>query len=86
MNMNNPYVKQYDDNGILSNPIVGSYATEFPQLTRTDRRLPKQKKRFFGNGKQIPLVVGGKFKYLKVLQYAFNKEGNLKTIEHYILQ
>lgn len=34
--MNKPYVKEYDENGIVLNPIVGSYRTKYPN--RKERR------------------------------------------------
>lgn len=40
--MNTPYIKKYDEFGIVINPIVGKYTNESD--TRQTRRLPKQKK------------------------------------------
>ena len=76
--MNEPYVKKYDEKGLLLNPIVKNYL--HVSNNRKTRREGKQKSRFIGNGKNFPLAVYGRFKYKKVLQLL---EG--KKIEHYIL-
>lgn len=84
--MNKPYVKQYNEDGTVSNPLKVNFLTEFPNDNREQRRSPKQKNRFFGNGKNIPLIVGKKYKYRKIMQRAFNlKTNELNKIEHYIL-
>lgn len=81
--INEPYVKQYNELGVLINPIVGKHETQFNN--RTSRREVKQKHRFFGNGKNTPLVILKDFKYLKYRQLELNKEGKKKFIEHYVL-
>lgn len=84
--MNEPYVKQYNEQGICINPVDGIYPTFMPTQNRQGRREVIQKRRFFGNGKNTPLVVGLKFKYKKVIQLAVSKKDNrLHKIEHYIL-
>ncbi len=82
---NVPYTKHYVD-GMIENPIekYAPYVIGLPN--RKDRRIAKQKKRFFGNGKNTPLVVGQKFKYFKFRQLIISKEGKKKYIEHYSLQ
>ena len=77
--MNIPYVKIYDENGILKNPIVGSFLNPFKN--RSQRREVKQKNRFFGNGKNLPLTVTKTVKYLRRIQIV-----GTKKIEHYTLQ
>lgn len=84
--MNTPYVKEYNSDGVVTNPIQGSYVTEFPQMNRKARRDGKQKKRFRGNGKNYPLSVLSSSKYVRLIQWAWNR--NLERwnrIEHYQL-
>lgn len=80
---NKPYVKMYDKNGIIKNPIKTGYLHDFEN--RRERRSLLHKKRFFGNGKNIHLTVIKLSKYLRFRQYLFDDEtGMVKTIEHYI--
>lgn len=94
---NTPYVKQYDENGLVTNPIVGGYKNA-DNSNRSSRR--QRDARFFGNGKQYPLSVSRTVKYLRSIQIVPAKRGwqlNKKTgeaeyvelrskkIEHYIL-
>lgn len=81
--MNQPYVKLYE-NGQLKNPIKGSYLHSEPN--RRKRREHKHKEPFFGCGKNTPLTVTKEMKYLRVRQIEKDKDGNRKTIEHYILK
>ena len=78
--MNTPYVKEYDKNGELLNPINGKYVNEFPN--RQQRKPNRQ--RFFNNKKTYQMVVYGNTAYKKVLQHEINKEGDLIKIEHYL--
>jgi hypothetical protein len=80
--MNTPYVKQYDKNGQLENPILTHYSQSGPN--RKQRR--PRKSRFFGNGKNTPLTLTGPHKYLRVRQITKDKDGKRKVIEQYILQ
>lgn len=70
--MNRPYVKQYDANGDLINPIVSKFLNTEPN--RRDRREEMfNKTRLFSNKKGIQLVVTKigwrKFtKYRKIFQ------------------
>lgn len=74
------YVKQYNDKGECTNPIIGFYAN--PAIGK-----PKLKKqRFFGNGKNTPLTVLSTGKYLRSRQRIECKDGTVKFIEHYILK
>lgn len=79
---NTPYRKQVDQSGVLLNPIKDVYLSQTPN--RSYRR--KRKQRFFGNGKNTPLTVYPRAKYLRVRQVEFDKEGKKKTIEHYLLR
>jgi len=81
--MNTPYVKQYDKNGVLLNPIVGGYYHEFPN--RAERRRAAHPKRFRGNHKGISLTVNQNVKYRRVMQVVFDKDtGKKKNILHYL--
>lgn len=80
--MNIPYVKQYDDNGVILNPIIGKYVNSF--LNRKDRR--NKPTRFMNNSNSTPMVVNGSRRYLKSLQIVQSKNGKIKHIYHYILK
>jgi len=80
--MNVPYVKQYDENGLITNPIVGKYTNNF--LNRSNRR--EKPPRFMNNSNSTHIVVNGGIRYLKSLQKEVDKEGKLKYIYHYILK
>ena len=62
--MNKPYVKEYDENGKLINPIKGSYVSEF--ANRAARR--NKPNRFRGNQKGISLTVVKTDKYKRTIQ------------------
>lgn len=82
--MNTPYVKEYNEEGIVSNPIKEVYTTKGDN--RRQRRAVKQKSRFFGNGKQARLVVHKNGRYKKVVQYVMDNDSDkINRIEHYIL-
>ena len=83
MTSNIPYVKMYNKSGECTNPIDGIYSTGASD--RQSRRSLLQKTRFFGNGKNTPLTVTPTVKYLRVRQRIINKDGSIKTIEHYVL-
>lgn len=82
---NVPYVKQYDDKGLLSNPINGFYKNEHPN--RRSRRSTLNSGRFRGNHKGISLSVvdNGKYstKYERVVQLVALGNNKFKTINHY---
>lgn len=84
--MNIPYVKQYDKNGNVANPIKKTgYINEFPN--RRQRRADKNQPPFVGNGHQYPLDVHGTAKYLRHIQVEWDqKEGRIKRIKHYLIQ
>lgn len=81
--MNIPYVKNFDVNGILINPITQSYLNTHPN--RKSRRSFKNRPRFIGNGKNFPLTCTGVHSYKRVLQTEFGKSGDKKHIYHYLL-
>ena len=76
--MNVPYKKNYDENGVLINPIVEKLENFFPN--RSERRKVKQKARFFGNGKNVSLTVTKTSRYLRRIQLIGSKR-----VEHYVL-
>ena len=95
--INQPYIKQYNEDGEVSNPIVGSYN----HLTSSNRRIRRNNpaQRFKGNKKGCSLTVGQKFKYHRVIQQTKETlvqakksiEFSVKTIpahriEHYLLK
>ncbi len=76
--MNKPYVKVYDTEGIITNPIKGSYISKSPN--RSQRRFTAQ--RFKGNHKGVSLTINDEYAYRRVLQITPNG----KRIEHYLLK
>lgn len=81
--MNQPYVKEYNDQGIVSNPIRGKYENLSPN--RKARRSHKNEPRFVNNRNGHKLVIGPNFKYRKKIQVEFDKDGKRKNVEHYVL-
>ena len=91
MAMNVPYIKQYNDEGIVINPIKNNYPQEFDN--RSKRRESKTKTPFFGNGNNTPLTVTKNSKYLRQRQIIHCRDkkngkltGEIRTIEHYIIK
>lgn len=81
--MNVPYVKQFDKNGVVTNPISKGYFNEFQN--RKERRAGMQKKRFHGESNNLHLTVIGSARYLRFKQTIRYRDMSTKTIEHYIL-
>jgi len=89
--MNKPYVKQYDKNGIVINPIIGSYVNEFNN--RRVRREVINEKRFYGESKNHHLTVVKTMKYNRHKQIIYCRNpktgeytGERRIIEHYLLK
>ena len=78
--MNIPYVKEYDEKGLLLNPIKDSYLNKFQNRRERHKILG----RFFGNGKNFHLTVTPISRFKRVRQMEFDKNGNRKIIEHYL--
>lgn len=78
---NIPYLKQYNEDG-TEIPLKQNYLNKFPN--RRQRKADEKKKRFFGNGKNHPLTVLHNAKFLRFRQIEKDKEGKVKTIEHYL--
>lgn len=82
MEKNTPYIKKFDDEGKLLNPIKGSYINTLPN--RHERR--KKPVRFHGESKNFHLTVIENNKYKRVKQTIIDKKtGKKKIIEHYLL-
>jgi len=78
---NQPYVKIYDENNFLTNPIIGSYQSPFANR-RTRRARPT---RFIGNNAGNSLTVRDTTAYHRCVQIINDtKNGGIKRIEHYI--
>ncbi len=77
---NVPYVKHYDKNGKLTNPIETGFFQYGPN--RKARRAPLQKCRFAGNGNNTPILIIKTTKFYKVVQRYFNKKGEKVVINH----
>jgi len=86
---NIPYVKKYDEQGILLNPIKGSYPNRFPN--RIQRSKSHKKERFCGNGQNFHLSIVGGLKYFRREQVIILKDtngqpiGKEKRVLHYDL-
>lgn len=78
--MNKPYVKQYDENGLVYNPITKSK----PFLSKSPNRSTRRYNggREMGNKKGISLVVTkiGRYKFLKTYKRR-NPDGSVTYIE-----
>lgn len=80
--MNRPYVKAYDAQGVLINPIHGEFINLQPNR-RERRKETVNKDRLFSNKKGLQLIVTkigwyANMKYKRVLQRL-----NGKTIVHF---
>lgn len=96
--MNIPYVKHFDENGTLTNPITGTYPQPFDN--RRTRRFSEP--RFLNNRKGVHLQqVGPRTVFRKVLQPVYklraipkNKQDSTKgpifdligVVKHYLLK
>jgi len=80
MNVNIPYIKKFDAEGNMTNPITDRYISVLPN--RRERR--KKEKRFYGNGNNYHLSVTPTGKYRRVMQLICTKDNKIKVIYHYI--
>ena len=87
---NVPYVKQFDKEGLITNPITKHTPYLHEYKNSREQKLDTHPKRFQGNGKNYPLVVLGTFKFLKCLQVVYLKDkkgyftGKVKYIQHHL--
>lgn len=80
---NVPYVKEFDADGNVANPIRGIYAPEFD--TRRQRRAHKNETPFKGNVGHVSLTVVKTAKYRREYQQIINKKtGKKRVIKHYL--
>ena len=79
--MNVPYVKVYDKNGNVTNPIKEVYLSKFDN--RKARRSFKNETRFIGNGKNYHLTVLKESRFVRFVQEIITKTG-IKRINHYL--
>lgn len=92
---NIPYVKTFDKDGKLENPIYGFYSPAFPNRKARRQKAP----RFRGNNKGVSLTVVKTQKYKRVVQLiqtverdrncsvnqtVENKHIQRKVIHHYV--
>ena len=79
---NKPYVKQFDVNGKLLNPITKSN----PYFSVFDNRKKRhtKEKRFNNNRNSYPLTVFKTDKFVRQIQHIFLKDGSIKSILHYL--
>ena len=87
--MNQPYVKQFNENWQLINPIKGVYQHQFDN--RSTRRKDMQKDKFYGESKNHHLSVTDTAKYKRHKQTIMCKDqetgiptGEIRVIEHYL--
>jgi hypothetical protein len=81
--MNQPYVKQFDTNGICINPLTDRFTITGGYPNRKQRNNKPIK--FKGNHKGISLSVTPTGLYFRIYQFIKTKSG-IKTIEHYVLK
>jgi hypothetical protein len=80
--LNIPYVKKYDKNGDVTNPIGSGYFSNGEN--RKQRRAKSPTHRFIGCGRNLPLTVVGASKYIRQVQNEIDEDGNRKKIFHYL--
>lgn len=85
MQKNIPYVKVYDENGVLTNPIKKSYFSPYQNRRQRRQRLGRP----IGNHKGVSIITTNDGKYqsifFKVLQkIKIEGKRKMKTILHYV--
>lgn len=75
--MNKPYVKQYDENGLLLNPIEGKYTHSGPNRKMRNAKPP----RYFNNSANCQMSIVKNEAYRKYIQWV-----DRKPIVHYVLK
>ncbi len=76
--MNQPYVKKYDENGMLTNPIEKVYTNEFQNRSQRRKRQP----RFMSNRKGNNYTLFGQMLFTKRVQIVVTDTAK-KVIYHY---
>ena len=84
--MNIPYVKQFDKNGVLTNPIIGSYKNSSPNRQARNSKLLRN----FNNRGNATMNVTKKTRYaVKIQRVPIFKNGvafRFKPVVHYVLK
>lgn len=80
--MNFPYIKEFDSNGTLLNPIDKAFISTGPN--RAQRRAQNKTQRFRKNSRGTHLTVLVTGKYKRFIQEIKSKN-SVKQILHYIL-
>lgn len=75
---NQPYVKQYDDNGVLTNPIKGVYKSGLGRKYRSPREPRKM-----NNRKTFHTALFGLARFHIRIQSVLNDDGTITRILHY---
>lgn len=89
--MNTPYIKNYNEEGVLTNPIFkkktesGRYLPFFINEYPNRRSRRENPVRFKSNKKGHQLVIGANMKYFKKIQTIVSKDGKITRIQHYSL-
>lgn len=80
--MNTPYRKRFNENGEVTNPIMGARLHHEPN--RRERR--SKPTRFVNNRKTFHLTVSNAIRYHRVVQQILDKDGSIKRVGHYVLK
>jgi hypothetical protein len=80
--MNKPYIKQLNQDGIVSNPIEGSYLHS--EQNRKQRRLKPL--RFMSNRRGVSITIDNSLRYIRTIQLIKLLDGSIKRIGHYVLR
>lgn len=80
MQKNIPYVKKYNEEGLVANPINHAYVNNFPNRSERHANLGRHK----GNGRNFHLSVHPKARYHRTVQEIVLKDGSIKRINHLI--
>lgn len=79
--MNTPYVRSYNDDGSIANPINGIYSHKYENRSQRHQKDA----RFMGNKKGISLSVFQNMRYKRVRQLINDrKTGKPKAVFHYM--
>jgi hypothetical protein len=78
--MNIPYIKKFDSDEKLLNPLLENYINDSPNRSERHRKPS----RFHNNKKGIHLTIVKKYRYKRITQLIIC-DGGIKQINHYIL-
>jgi len=76
-----PYVKKFDSNGVVINPISKHV---WDGNNRQKRRELMQKARSFNNSNNCQQVVYKTYRCLKKVQIDYARDGSIKRINHLV--